>query len=404
MPGKTILHVDMDAFYAAVEVRDNPDLAGKPLIIGALPSERGVVSTCSYEARQYGVRSAMSISEAYRRCPHGIYMHPDMHKYKTVSDALHTIWNDYTNIVEYISLDEGYMDVTGSLRLFGSAAAIARSIKGRTLTETGLTCSIGVGYCMTAAKLASEEKKPNGYFEIPDAGFYKNLIMERSVRILYTVGEKTAEKLAGAGIHTVRDILRHEQLVASMFGKHGRQIVELANGVDAREVTPWDQAEAKSIGRELTFQQDITDHAYLKKVLIIQAKELSMKTRLAGLYAQTVTLKITYQDMKSITRSKSGEPTNNATDISKTACALLDSIPRAPIRLIGISLGNLTDEPYHQYSLEDIGTVRSQQRKKMLDGKLLALQKKYGAGIIKTGHELEAENELSKSEQALDPE
>ena len=159
MPKRTVLHMDMDAFYASVEVRDNPDLAGKPLIIGALPNERGVVSTCSYEARPYGVRSGMSIKEAYRLCPDGIYMHGNYHKYHEVSDQVHQILMDYTDQIEFVALDEGYLDITGSLALFGGAESIGREIKRRVLETTGLTCSVGIGYNKMTAKMASEEKK-----------------------------------------------------------------------------------------------------------------------------------------------------------------------------------------------------------------------------------------------------
>jgi len=191
----TIIHIDMDAFFAAVEIRDNPELAGKPLIIGALPSERGVVATCSYEARKFGVRSAMSIKEAYRCCPDGIYMHPNGHKYYEASKQIHKIWADYTDICEHVSLDEGFLDVTGSAHLFGGANAIGYEIKRRTKEEIGLTCSVGVGYSMMSAKLASEEKKPDGFFEIPTPEFLKNLIIDRNVRVIYGIGAKTAEEL-----------------------------------------------------------------------------------------------------------------------------------------------------------------------------------------------------------------
>ena len=389
----------MDAFFAAVEVRDNPELAGKPLIIGALPEERGVVSTCSYEARKFGVRSAMSIKEAYRRCPHGIYMHPNMAKYKAVSKALHEIWNTYTNAVEYISLDEGYLDITVSLRLFGGAEEIGRQIKQRTRQETHLTCSVGIGYCMTAAKLASEEKKPDGFFVIPDAEAYMNLIRHRDVRILYTVGQKTAEKLETVGIRTVNDLLGRQQWVAERFGKHGQQIVELANGVDLREVTPWYAAEAKSIGREQTFQQDTTDMDYMKSVLRLLAKELALKLRYSGLYAQTVTLKITYGNMRQITRAHSGEPVNRAEEIYTAAAAQLDMVERAPIRLVGISLSHLTEEAFQQITLDNMGTVQQKDKQDKLDRRLLDLQKKFGAGIIKTGVELDAEKKISSHDE-----
>jgi DNA polymerase-4/DNA polymerase IV (DinB-like DNA polymerase) len=248
-----IIHVDMDAFFAAVEVRDNPELAGKPLIIGSLPHERGVVATCSYEARVYGVKSAMNIKEAYRRCPDGIYMHPNGRKYKEASKQFHKIWSDYTDIIEYISLDEGFLDVTGSAHLFGGAKAVAYEIKRRTKAEVGLTCSIGVGYSMMSAKLASEEKKPDGYFEILTPEFLRNLIIDRSVRIIYGIGAKTAEELARSGITTVRHIYGNRQRVVAILGSQGKQILDLADGIDSRKVTPY--SEMKSLVRSIPFRR-----------------------------------------------------------------------------------------------------------------------------------------------------
>ena len=162
-----IIHVDMDAFYASVEIRDDPSLRGKPLVIGSLPNERGVVATCSYEARPFGVRSGMNIKEAYRLCPHAVFMHPNFEKYKAVSRQLHEIWNTYASASQAIALDEAYLDVTEQAKDFDGAREIARTIKRRTLDELGLTCSVGVAYSKTAAKTASEEKKPDGCFEIP---------------------------------------------------------------------------------------------------------------------------------------------------------------------------------------------------------------------------------------------
>ncbi len=397
---RVIIHVDMDAFFAAVEVRDDPALAGKPLIIGALPSERGVVSTCSYEARKFGVRSAMSIKEAYRRCPQGIYMHPNMEKYKQASKQIHEIWCSYTNIVEYISLDEGYLDITGSQRLFGGARKIAVEIKEKTQKETGLTCSVGIGYSMASAKLASEEKKPDGLFEIPDPEAFVNLIIDRNVRVLVGVGVKTAEKLERAGIRTVREIRENRNMVLSMFGKHGKDIVALADGVDDRVVTPYYEDEAKSIGREHTFQEDITDFAYLKDMLRLLARDLSNKIRFGGLHCRTVTLKITYYDMKQITRAKSGDATNQANQIYDTAASLLDGIERRPIRLIGISLSHFDEGGPRQLTLEDVGKERANRRRETLDEKLLDLQRRFGKDIIKTGSEMDAENRLTKTGEA----
>ena len=348
---RTIIHVDMDAFYAAVETRDNPSLQGKPLIIGGLPTEqRGVVATCNYEARKYGLHSAMSIKEAYRRCPKGIFMRPNIPKYKVVSDALHKIWCDYTNIVEFLSLDEGYLDISEAINIFGSARAIAYQIKLRTKNEIGLTCSIGVGYSMASAKLASEEKKPNGYFEIPDSEFFKNLIIDRETRVIFGVGSKSAEKLKELDILNVRDILNNQQKVISMFGKRGQQIVDMAQGIDTREIRPYYESEMKSIAREQTFQEDTMDYNYIKSFLIMFSRELSGKLSELNLYAKTVTLKITFADMKSITRSKSSQAINTADEIYNRTLSMLELVEQKPIRLVGISLSNFTNERYRQLS------------------------------------------------------
>lgn len=400
---RKIIHVDMDAFFASVESRDHPELAGKPLIIGALPQERGVVSTCSYEARKYGVRSAMNIKEAYRRCPQGIYMHPDIRKYREVSAQLHEIWGTYTDVMEYISLDEGYLDVTGSIRLFGSARNIGQMIRERTRKEVGLTCSVGIGYSKATAKFASEEKKPDGFFEIPDQEFFRELIKKRKIEVLLGVGNRSSEKLHEMHIYTVQDLLENQKRVEEVFGRRGRQIVEIAQGIDEREVVPYYESEAKSISREHTFQQDSSDLEYLKSYLRIFAKELSLKLRSRGCYCQTVTLKITYASMKGITRSQTVEPTNSTETIYHTAAGLLEKIPVQPIRLIGIGTGNFTESKTEQISLWNLKDVEKENKKEELNQKLFGLQKKYGSGIIKTAAELEAETKIRMKAEKKKP-
>jgi DNA polymerase-4/DNA polymerase IV (DinB-like DNA polymerase) len=397
----TIIHVDMDAFYAAVEVRDNPELRGKPLIIGALPHERGVVSTCSYEAREFGVRSAMSIKEAYRRCPHGIYMHPNPRKYRDASDRIHDIWLTYTDLVEFISLDEGFLDITGSAAHFGGARKVGLLIKERTKSETGLTCSVGLGYSLMSAKLASEERKPDGYFEIPDANSLRKLIMDRSVRVIYGVGPKTAETLSLAGISTVRGILENKNTVIERLGNQGRNIIDLAEGVDNRQVTPYYDAEVKSISREHTFQHDITDFDYLKDALRLLAKELSLKIRLEGIYARTITLKVKYGNMKLITRSKSGNAINGVKEIYETVSSMLDAVEKSPVRLVGIGLSAFSETDFRQMTMDDMSDIRNVERKEALDRTLLELHRRYGGGIIKTGNEIIAEKRF-KDEEHID--
>ncbi len=383
-----IIHVDMDMFFAAVEIRDNPTLAGKPLIIGSLPHERGVVSTCSYEARKFGVRSAMSIKEAYRLCPRGIYMHPNGEKYIEASRQIHKIWDSYTDLVEYISLDEGFLDVTGSLRLFGSAKDIGLDIKRRVKEETGLTCSVGIGYSMMSAKLASEENKPNGFFQILSPKALQELIIDRSVRVIYGVGPQTQAQLNRYGISTVRDIYNNQDKVIQALGGQGQHIIDLAKGIDNRRVsTP---SKSKSLGKEITFQQDISDREYLLDILRLIARELSFQIRLESSYIKTITLKITFKDMQKISRSKTGEATNKADDIFGTVAALLSKIERRQIRLIGISLSGFTDTAEKQLSLFDDPTEI--KKSEVLDEITINLQKKYGLDVMKSGSEMVAEN------------
>jgi len=386
-----IVHVDMDMFFAAVEIRDNPELAGKPLIVGALPHERGVVSTCSYEARKYGVRSAMSIKEAYRRCPHGIYMHPNGHKYVEASRQVHEIWDCYTDLAEYISLDEGFLDVTGSAGLFGGAEKIGREIKRRVKDETGLSCSVGIGYSMMSAKLASEEKKPDGFFQILTPEALRELIIDRSVRVIYGVGPQTEAELQKDGIRTVRDIYDKRDTVVQLLGSHGEQIVNLAEGIDNRVIAA--PTKSQSFGKEITFQQDISDLEYLKDVLRLIARELSFQMKVDGMYAKTITLKVTYKDMKKITRSKSGDATNRGNVIYNTVAALLDDIDRRPIRLVGITLSGFTSGDTKQLSLFD-GSEKS-EKSDMLEKVTMKLQQLYGMGIVKSGSELISEKRLN---------
>ena len=369
-----IIHVDMDAFFASVETRDNPALRGKPLIIGALPRERGVVATCSYEARKYGIHSAMNIKEAYRLCPNGIYLHPNIDKYRAVSGQLHEIWNTYASVAETIALDEAYLDVTEQAGNLEGARKIAQMIKQRTKDEIGLTCSIGVAYSKTAAKTASEEKKPDGYYEIPTAKDFVELIIDRDVRIIYTVGEMTAEKLYASGIRTVRDIQENQETVISLLGKQGQWITRLAFGIDDRRVTPYRPQDAKSISREVTFQEDVSNFELLKDVLVLLALCVERRAKRYGLHGSGVTLKLTYFDMKGITRSRIIPACDSAVTIYQEAVKLLDNVERRPVRLIGAGIYNLSGEEGRQLTIENFFVERRDaELKRLLD----ALQVRY---------------------------
>lgn len=374
-----IIHVDMDAFYASVEVRDDPSLAGKPLIIGALPTERGVVATCSYEARKYGVHSAMNIKEAYRRCPHGIYMHPNFEKYRDVSRQIRKIWYDYAVKMETIALDEAYLDVTYSAGSFERAGEMAREIKARTLSEVGLTCSVGIAYSKTAAKTASEEDKPDGYFEIRTQQDFIDLMIDRNVRALYTVGEKTAEKLNRIGIYTIRDIQDRKKEVLERFGKHGQLITDLAFGIDERQVIEYKPEDAKSLSREVTFQEDTENYQLLDDVLVLLALSVENRAKRHNLHGNGVTLKLTYADMQNITRSKAITADNAATIYSE-ASKLLTKVERRPVRLVGTGIYNLSGDEGRQMTLDDYlpDPAAEKQKQEIIDKRLSELEARYG--------------------------
>ena len=372
-----IIHVDMDAFYASVEVRDNPSLAGKPLIIGSLPTERGVVATCSYEARKFGVHSAMNIKEAYRLCPNGVYMHPNFEKYRAESEKLHRIWNDYASASEYIALDEAYLDVTGTAGSVVKARVFAQEIKRRVREEQHLSCSVGLAYSKTAAKTASEEKKPDGYFEILTPEDFSHLMAEREVRAIYTVGERTAEKLNQIGIFKIGEIQPRKEDVIRLLGKQGKMIVDLAAGIDERKVVPYRPEDAKSISREMTFQEDVSDYEFLKHVLLLLSVSVERRAKRSGLHGGGVSLKLTYSDMKSITRSRSPADCGSAVAIWREAGKLLEKVEKRPVRLLGISLYNLSDTEERQLRLEGFDDADAREQEEERKRQLSALEEHY---------------------------
>lgn len=379
-----VIHVDMDAFYASVEVRDNPELSGKPLIIGSLPTERGVVATCSYEARKYGVHSAMNIKEAYRLCPNGIYMHGNFEKYRAVSAELHKIWNNYASASEYIALDEAYLDVTETAGTVEKAREYAREIKRRVLEEQKLTCSVGLAYSKTAAKTASEEKKPNGYFEILTPKDFTALLAERDIRAIYTVGARTAEKLNQIGIFKVKDIEGKSEEIIRTLGKQGRMIVELASGIDDRKVIPYRPEDAKSISRELTFQEDVSDYEFLHHALLLLAISVERRARRVGLHGKGVLLKLTYANMKSITRSKIVSEADHAVTIYREAVKLMAQVQHEPVRLVGVGIYNLSADEYEQLVLEGFEPEQSQRPEDELEEELQRLGSIYNLDF--SGH------------------
>lgn len=385
---KKIIHLDMDAFYASIEERDNPSLVGKPVIVGSPPGSRGVVSTCNYIARKFGIHSAMSSAEAYRRCPRAIFIKPNFKKYVEASNIVHSIMSEYTDKIEFLSLDEGYMDVTGSELLFGSAESIAKEIQKRVFKEVKATCSVGVGYSMMSAKCASEEKKPNGFFVINSPEEFFTLMKDRPVGELYGIGTKTAEKLNRLGLKTIGQLASASPDRLLSFGNTATDLIKHAKGIDNREVIS--DAPPKSIGREFTFPKDSCDFDFLADILAILSADVSYRLFKHGMWGKTVTVKIKFSDMKSITRSHSGEYLRSSDKIYKTARAILaaEKLPKS-VRLIGVTVSNLTDKRYEQISFDNDNITKSKADE--LGDAILKIKTEFGRNSLKTAKELAVE-------------
>ena len=396
---KTILHMDMDAFYASVEVMDDPSLKGKPLIIGALPTERGVVSTASYEARKYGVHSGMSIKEAYKLCPEGIYMHGHFQRYHEISHMVHEILESYTDQVEYIALDEGYLDITGSLKLFGGAEKIGQEIRKRVFDTTGLTCSVGIGYNKMTAKLGSEEKKPNGFFVIPDPEFFREYYAKRPIRIIPGIGPKMEDYLHRQKLDTIGDVQKmDEKMLVGMIGENGHDLYMACQGYGSDTVMTKDMYEAKSYGKEVTYQADMTEMEEMKSTLKLLARDVSIGLMRRGVYASCVTLKIKYNDLKLHTRSFTGADSwQSAEELYRIAESMLVNTKlERPVRLLGISTSSFSTEPIHQLSLEESEQKSMQsEKKKKLDRSLMGLYDRFGKDIVRTGGEIASEEVMN---------
>lgn len=287
-----IIHVDMDAFYAAVEVRDNPELAGKPVIVGGSAGQRGVVSTASYEARKFGVHSAMPAVTARRLCPQGIFLPVRMSHYAQVSRQIQEVFHRYTPLVEPLSLDEAFLDVTGSEGLFGSTREIASKIKADILKEVRLVASVGVAPCKFVAKVASDFGKPDGYIVVEE-GKVQEILDPLPVGRIWGVGKVAGKEFHHLGIETIGQ-LRQMALaeVEKQFGRWGQQFWELANGIDDRKVVP--DREAKSISHETTFATDISDMEVLRAVLLELTEQVAWRLRRHELRGKTVQLKVRY--------------------------------------------------------------------------------------------------------------
>ena len=381
---RPIIHLDMDAFYPAVEALDNPELKGKPVIVGG-PSKRGVVSSASYEARKFGVHSAQPIATAMRLCPHGIFLPVRMKRYKEVSKQVFEIFRRFTPLVEPLSIDEAFLDVTGSTHLFGDPVEIAKKIKQTIVKETGLTVSAGVAPSKFVAKIASDMEKPDG-LTVVRSHRVREFLDPLPIKKMWGVGKATQEALGRLDVQTFKDLSRLPvKLLERRFGRHGLKMHLLSMGIDERAVVP-DQ-DVKSIGHEETFSHDISDIGPARKELLSLADKVARRMRQKKTIGRTLTLKVKYDDFVQITRSTTlPEPTDDGPEIYSIACSLLEKtdVGKRPVRLLGISLSKLSfSGSENQLSLFD--QKESSQKRKNLNIALDSVHEKHGDNIIGPG-------------------
>lgn len=382
---KQIVHVDMDAFFASIEQRDEPSFRAKPVVVGSDPENgkgRGVVAAASYEARGYGIHSAMPISQAYHRCPHGIFIRPDMEKYSRESDRIFSVLLDFTPQVEPISIDEAFADITGSWHFWQSPENTCREIKKAIKETTGLTASLGLAPVKMAAKIASDLKKPDGFVTVPHNEL-KSFLSGLPAQKLWGVGEVTMSTLKKRGISTIGDIAGHDPSeLEHLLGKRGIVLWNLANGLDDREVSFSD--EVKSIGHEHTFREDTKEFDRIMDVLMTLSEDISRRMRRRGLTARTITLKVRSSSFKTVTRSETlKDPICHVEDIYSVAVRKLKTsgLDKEKIRLLGIRAENLlpaasAQDLFHLAATED-------RKRESLQKAIDSLVDKYGKDAIR---------------------
>ncbi len=383
MPERIVIHVDMDAFYAAVEQRDRPELRGRPVIVGGTPEGRGVVSAASYEAREFGVHSAMPSAQAVRACPHGAFLPVDMTKYRRVSEQIMGILALHADVIEQISIDEAFLDVTGRARDFAAAKRAARSVKREVRAESGLTGSVGVGPNKFLAKLASDLEKPDGLVVI-EPHEAEQFLAPLPVAKLWGVGPKTEERLRDNGLRTIGQVARTPvEELRRLLGAWGDVIHELARGVDDRPVEP--VREAKSVSAEETFAQDLHDVGDMRKALADLSREVARRLQGEGLKARTVAIKVRFGDFRTITRQTTlKEASDRAELLRSRAHRLLDGVDRGGqgIRLLGVR-GSGLEETVGQLSLFD----EKAQRRGQLERTLSYIRRRFGPEAVRWARE-----------------
>ena len=382
-----ILHVDMDAFYASVAELDHPEYKGKALVVGA--GTRGVVLSANYEARKFGIRAAMPVGRAKRMAPHAIFIAPEHHRYSEISERVMAIFHSYTPLVEPISLDEAFLDVTGSQKLFGTGREIAAKIRKQVEKEEGITCSVGLAQSKFIAKLASQHCKPNGMLEIkPDR--ILEFLHPLPVRAIWGVGPKTAESLERLGLHTVSDIAHTPRatLIRALGDATGASLYELAWGRDYRDVIP-DEPE-KSIGNEETFSEDLDNPEEILREFLRMTEKATARLRERSLFAKTISIKIKFADFSSLTRSKTVPiAIDNTHDTYEVVKALYLALRNegARIRLVGVSFSHLQEGAPVQLEL---GARERGWRE--ADTAIDRAQARFGRGSVRPGRLISPES------------
>ncbi len=378
-----IIHVDMDAFFAAVEQRDNPSLRGMPVVVGADPKAgkgRGVVSTCSYEARKFGIHSAMPISIAFRKCPDAVFLPVDSKKYHKVSEEMYEIFYDFTPDIEPVSIDEAFLDITGTFHLFGTPYKTCQMLKACIKENIGITASIGLAPTKMAAKIASDFKKPDGLVEVFEERLL-DFLWPLDIGKIWGLGKKTKTALNEIGIITVGDLAKREVVeLAQIFGKSGMHLWELANGKDARVVEA--QEETKSVSNEITFPKDTFDRDTIEKALLTLSEKVSSRLRDDNLKGRTVTFKIRLEGFNTYTRANTVGSATNFVDV------IYDEVKRLylkfnrggrKVRLIGVKISNLMPADYRDNLFVDETEDKLERIHQAAD----RIKKKFGDASIK---------------------
>ena len=383
MKPRTVLHVDMDAFYASVEQRERPDLKGLPVVVGADPRGgrgRGVVAACSYEAREFGIHSALPISRAWQLCPSAVYLPPRGSLYAEVSRRIMRILRAYTDLVEPVSIDEAFLDVTGSSRLFGDGARVARTIKDRIQDEEQLSCSVGVAANKFVAKIASDAEKPNGLCVVA-RGEEKAFLASLPIRKMWGVGPKLEQRLRKWGILSIGDLgSRESSFWTERLGRHGQRLWELSQGLDDRPVQPVQGF--KSLSHERTFETDCRDFQEVRKTLLALCEKVARRCRRHGVSGGTVRLKWRFEDFSTHTRQRKLDSASDDADLLFAVVLELcrDFLPLARrVRLVGVGLSSL------EHRREAVGKdlfTGPRGRKRSLDESLDRIARKFGAGAI----------------------